>query len=132
MCSDPARQALVDALDDLGERDRLSYAERTSWDEPYPPAFGAERLEALRRDQWWTKRLVFGILGGASIVLALGTWLGWPRSVLVSAIPFLVVPQLPTIHNLIRNGKAKQLYALLHQLEGEPTTESASPPQDPA
>lgn len=97
-----------------------------------PPAFVAERLEALRRDQWWTKRLVFGVLGGASIVLALGTWVGWLRSVLVSAIPFLVIPPLPTIHNLIRNGKAKQLYALLHQLEGTPTTESAPPPQDPA
>ncbi len=75
---------------------------------------------------------MLGIRDGASIILALGTWVGWPRSVLASAIPVLVTPQLPTLSTLIRNGKAKQLYALLQQREKKPTTESAPPPQDPA
>lgn len=121
---DSARSAIVEALDDLGERDALSYDERTSWDQPYPPSFVAERLEALRRDEWWTKRLLFGTFGGVAIALWTGLWLDWPLFVLAQA-PLLIIPQFPIINMLVRRSKAQELYALLHRLEGpsEPVME---------
>lgn len=115
---DNVRTAIVEALDELGERSALSYAERTSWDEPYPPSFVEERLDDLRRDEWWTKRLLFGILGGVAVAVWVGVWLQWPLSTLVHGVPLLIIPQFPVINLLIRRSKSEQLYALLHQLEG--------------
>ena len=45
----PCRPALVSALDDLGERDALTYDQRTAAEMPYPSSVVDERLEALQR-----------------------------------------------------------------------------------
>lgn len=121
------RTVVVDALDDLGERSRVSYAERTSWDEPYPPSFVADQLEDLRWDVWWTRRLLFGIWAIATLALSVGTGLGLSRSILVPAILFLVLPQFGPVLTLIRKGKAEELYALLLQID-ETTESTASSP----
>lgn len=118
-----ARSAIVEALDELGERSRISYDERTSWDEPYPPSFVADQLEDPRRDVWWTKRLVFGIWGVAALALSVGTGLGLSQSFVAPAILLLVLPQFGPILTLIRKGTVEELYAPLHQVD---TTESTA------
>lgn len=118
-----ARRLIASALDELGERDRLSYDERSGWDDPYPQSFAEDRLESLRRDQWWTKRLLSGILIAAGLLAALGTWLGW-STFLGILVPLLLIPQIPTISTLVRNGRARQLYELLVQIEESDDVES--------
>ena len=121
-----AREPIVDALNDLGEYDRLTYEQRTSWDAPYPPSFVTDRLETLRRDLWWTKRLIFGLIIFAGIAAWLGMELGWGTSVFAYGIGLLLVPQLPTISRLIRDAKAEQLYTLLHQLDDTQTADAST------
>lgn len=118
-----ARRLIASALDELGERDRLSYDERSGWDDPYPLSFAEDRLGSLRRDQWWTKRLLSGILIAAGLLAAFGTWLGW-STFLGILIPLLLIPQIPTISTLVRNGRARQLYELLVQIEESGDVES--------
>lgn len=115
----PCRQVVIDALDDLGERDRLSYTERTSWEEPYPPSFVEERLETLRRDLRWTRRLIVGLFIFVGIASWVGMEFGWGTLWLKYGIPGLLIPQLPTVYMLIRNGKAEALYALLREFDGQ-------------
>jgi hypothetical protein len=123
-----SRDAIVKALDDLGERDGLSYAERTSGEAPYPPSFVADRLKTLRRDLWWTKRFIFGLIIFVGIAAWLGMEGGWGRPVF-AYVGLLLVPQIPTISRLVRDAKAEQLYSLLHQLEGEQAKPESAPPE---
>ena len=81
MSADPARQVIVDALDELGERDTLSYEQRTAADEPYPPSVVEERLKTFRRSQR-ILRVFLGVVAGLVTLLLAGSNVGWtlPRS----------------------------------------------------
>jgi hypothetical protein len=88
----------------------------------------ADRLKTLRRDLWWTKRFLSGLIIVVGIAAWVGMEIGWGRSVL-AYVGLLLVPQIPTISRLIRDAKAKQLYSLLHRIEGEQAETESAPPQ---
>ena len=118
MSADPARQVVVDALDELGERDTLSYEQRTAADEPYPPPVVEERLKTLRRSQR-ILRVFLGVVAGLVTLLLAGADVGWtlPRSLVGFELLPLVPPILLAVYKLIEEGKAEQLYALLARVD---------------
>ena len=118
MSADPARQVIVDALDELGERDTLSYEQRTAADEPYPPPVVEERLKTLRRSQR-ILRVFLGVVAGLVTLLLAGADVGWtlPRSLVGFELLPLVPPILLAVYKLIEEGKAEQLYALLARVD---------------
>ena len=118
MSADPARQVVVDALDELGERDTLSYEQRTAADEPYPPSVVEERLKTLRRSQR-ILRVFLGVVAGLVTLLLAGADVGWtlPRSLVGFELLPLVPPILLAVYKLIEEGKAEQLYALLARVD---------------
>ena len=118
MSADPARQVVVDALDELGERDTLSYEQRTAADEPYPPSVVEERLKTLRRSQR-ILRVFLGVVAGLVILLLAGADVGWtlPRSLVGFELLPLVPPILLAVYKLVEEGKAEQLYALLARVD---------------
>ena len=118
MSADPARQVVVDALDELGERDTLSYEQRTAADEPYPPSVVEERLKTLRRSQR-ILRVFLGVVAGFVTLLLAGVDVGWtlPRSLVGFELLPLVPPILLAVYKLVEEGKAEQLYALLARVD---------------
>ncbi|PSQ72009.1 MAG: hypothetical protein BRD26_03140 [Bacteroidetes bacterium QH_1_64_81] len=118
MSADPARQVVVDALDELGERDTLSYEQRTAADEPYPPSVVEERLKTLRRSQR-ILRVFLGVVAGLVTLLLAGADVGWtlPRSLVGFELLPLVPPILLAVYKLVEEGKAEQLYALLARVD---------------
>ena len=118
MSADPARQVIVDALDELGERDTLSYEQRTAADEPYPPSVVEERLKTLRRSQR-ILRVFLGVVAGLVTLLLAGADVGWtlPRSLVGFELLPLVPPILLAVYKLVEEGKAEQLYALLARVD---------------
>ena len=118
MSADPARQVVVDALDELGERDTLSYEQRTAADEPYPPPVVEERLKTLRRSQR-ILRVFLGVVAGLVTLLLAGADVGWPllRSLVGFELLPLVPPILLAVYKLVEEGKAEQLYALLARVD---------------
>ena len=118
MSADPARQVVVDALDELGERDTLSYEQRTAADEPYPPSVVEERLKTLRRSQR-ILRVFLGVVAGLVTLLLAGVDVGWtlPRSLVGFELLPLVPPILLAVYKLVEEGKAEQLYALLARVD---------------
>lgn len=128
MLPSDTRRIVVEALDDLDERGRLSEEKHTSGDEPYPPSFVEDRLEVLRRNLWWTKRFLSGLIIVVGVAAWVGMEIGWGRSVF-AYVGLLLVPQIPTIPRLIRDAKAEQLYSLLHRVEGEQAETDSAPPQ---
>ena len=118
MSADPARQVVVDALDELGERDTLSYEQRTAADEPYPPSVVEERLKTLRRSQR-ILRVFLGVVAGLVTLLLAGSNVGWtlPRSLVGFELLPLVPPILLAVYKLVEEGKAEQLYALLARVD---------------
>ena len=118
MSADPARQVIVDALDELGERDTLSYEQRTAADEPYPPSVVEERLKTLRRSQR-ILRVFLGVVAGLVTLLLAGSNVGWtlPRSLVGFELLPLVPPILLAVYKLVEEGKAEQLYALLARVD---------------
>ena len=118
MSADPARQVVVDALDELGERDTLSYEQRTAADEPYPPSVVEERLKTLRRSQR-ILRVFLGVMAGLVTLLLAGADVGWtlPRSLVGFELLPLVPPILLAVYKLVEEGKAEQLYALLARVD---------------
>lgn len=126
MSDPPTRSAIVEALNDLGEYDRLTYEQRTSWDKPYPSEFVANRLEVLRRDQLWLWAFLTVMLAGIALVFA-GIQLDWPGMDFATGFMFMVLPAAGIgIRRLVHNAKVEQPYALLHQLDDAP--ESADAP----
>jgi hypothetical protein len=118
MSADPARQVVVDALDELGERDTLSYEQRTAADEPYPPSVVEERLKTLRRSQR-ILRVFLGVVAGLVTLLLAGADVGWtlPRSLVGFELLPLVPPIFLAVYKLVEEGKAEQLYALLARVD---------------
>ena len=118
MSADPARQVIIDALDELGERDTLSYEQRTAADEPYPPSVVEERLKTLRRSQR-ILRVFLGVVAGLVTLLLAGADVGWtlPRSLVGFELLPLVPPILLAVYKLVEEGKAEQLYALLARVD---------------
>ena len=118
MSADPARQVVVDALDELGERDTLSYEQRTAADEPYPPSVVEERLKTLRRSQR-ILRVFLGVVAGLVTLLLVGADVGWtlPRSLVGFELLPLVPPIFLAVYKLVEEGKAEQLYALLARVD---------------
>ncbi|WP_158705075.1 hypothetical protein [Salinibacter altiplanensis] len=119
------RRSIVDALDELGERNSLSYAQRTASDDPYsPPSVVAERLESLRRD----RQLAWGMLGLAGVAVAfvcLGILFRWPVEFAVGFL-LLGAPALTGggIHKLSYGDRAEQLYEVLRRIDDVPETET--------
>ena len=110
------RQAIVEALDDLGERDALTYDQRTAADDPYPPSVVEERLTALQRRRWgaWA---ALGLSGVLVAVAYLGSGLDWAITEVVMAFLIVAVPLTAYgIRTLVYCGKAEQLYALLRRV----------------
>lgn len=134
MPTDPVRQVVVNALDELGERDRLSYAQRTASNEPYPPSVAEERLEEIRRGQ----RTAWGGIGLTSLIVLLvtpGVLLSWGvMDFWAGVLPGLLVVGWISVRKLLYYGKAEQLYALLckQESETEPNVVSESPPMEVA
>ena len=118
MSADPARQVVVDALDELGERDTFSYEQRTAADEPYPPSVVEERLKTLRRSQR-ILRVFLGVVAGLVTLLLAGADVGWtlPRSLVGFELLPLVPPIFLAVYKLVEEGKAEQLYALLARVD---------------
>ena len=118
MSADPARQVVVDALDELGERDTLSYEQRTAADEPYPPSVVEKRLKTLRRSQR-ILRVFLGVVAGLVTLLLAGADVGWtlPRSLVGFELLPLVPLILLAVYKLVEEGKAEQLYALLARVD---------------
>lgn len=109
-------QAIVEALDDLGERDALTYVQRTAADDPYPPSVVEERLAALQRRRWgaWA---ALGLSGVLVAVTYLGSGLDWTITEVVMAFLIVAVPLTGYgIRTLVYCGKAEQLYALQHRV----------------
>lgn len=110
-------------LNEVGERDWLSYAQQTASDEPYPPSVMEERLEEIRRGQWeaWGGIRLTGLI-------ALGVFLGWGMTdILAGVLPgVLVVGWWGSIRRLLYYGRAEQLYVLLRGREGEPEIQMTS------
>lgn len=134
MSSTLTRSAIVDALDELGERDRLSYAQRTASDEPYPPSVVEERLEEIRRGQW-TAWGGIGLTGLIVLLVTPGVLLSWGgMGFLAGVLPGLLVVGWISVRRLLYHGKAEQLYALLSKQESEtePNVVSESPPMEVA
>lgn len=124
MSDSPVRTAIVEALNDLGEYDRLSYEQRTSWDEPYPPSFVSDRLETVRRVQWWLWLILGVAIAGAALVFV-GVQLGWAGTDFASGLMMMGLPAAGIgIRWLVHNSKVEQLYALLHQLNDASETPS--------
>lgn len=123
----PCQQAIVDALDELGERDRLSYAQRTASDEPYPPPVVAERLETIRRGRW-TAWAGLGLTGLIALLVALGVLFSWGvTDFLAGVLPGVLVVGWVSIRQLLYYGKAEQLYVLLRGWEGHGKSPTVSP-----
>ncbi len=128
--NDATRSVIVDALDELGERNKLTYAQRTASDEPYPSSVVADRLESLRRSQR-ILRILLVILGVAVTLLLGGADVGWTLPGWL--VGFELLPLLPpvvfAVYKLAEEAKAEQLYALLARLEetAEPRSESTVP-----
>ena len=116
----PCRPTLVSALDDLGERDALTYDQRTTAEMPYPSPVVDERLEALRRRRW----VAWGLLGlsGALVAVAhLGSGLGWAITEAATAFLIMTIPLAAHgTRTLVYCGKAEQLYALLYRVDKAP------------
>ncbi|PQJ35604.1 hypothetical protein BSZ35_14235 [Salinibacter sp. 10B] len=120
-----ARDSIVEALNDLGEYDRLTYEQRTSWDEPYPSSFVTDRLEILRRDQWWLWALLTVMIAAVALLIA-SVQLGWAGLDFASGFMFMVLPGAGIgIRRLVHNAKLEQLYALLHQFDDAPESPDA-------
>jgi len=122
---DSCRPALVEALDDLGEGDQLSYAQRTAADIPYPPSVVEERLATLQRQRSWLWGVLavaaVGTIGGATI-----SWLDWEvSSFLIGLLPGAVAAASIAVQRLVYTEKAVQLYAVLHQVDDAPAPASA-------
>lgn len=120
--TDSARTAIVDALAELGEWDRLSCAQRIASDDPYPPSVAAERLETIHRDQKVGWGMI--VVSGTVVVFAfLAASLGWTDRGL--AVAFLPIP-LPLVGlgmcKLVYAGKAEQLYEVLRRADRAPET----------
>lgn len=129
MSANPARQLVVDALDEFGERDKLSYGQRTAAaDDPYPPSVVEERLETLRRSLRVLRILLGSMVVGAALLLV-GADVGWtlPRSLVGVELLPLLVPVVVGGYQFVREAKAKQLYVVLSRLDeaSEPTSESS-------
>lgn len=124
MSADPARQVVVDAL---GERDKLSYEQRTAADEPYPPSVVEERLETFRRSQRILRVLLVSVVA-VVVLLLVGADFGWtlPSSLVGVELLPLLVPVVVGGYHLVREAKAEQLYVVLSRLDeaSEPTSES--------
>ena len=134
MSSTPTRSAIVDALDELGEREHISSAWVEAGTEPYPPSVVKERVEESRRGQW-TAWGGIGLTGFIVLLATPGVLLSWGgMSPLAGALPGLLVVGWVSIQKLLYLGKAEQLYALLHNQESEtePKVVSESPPVEVA
>lgn len=124
-----ARDAIVDALDDLGEREQLSSAWLNADEEqPYPPEAVRQRSRRLRwRLQWWRRTfmvlmLLVAVTGGLGIA-------GWtiPGFLFGSLFGFggaFVVVSLFKSPWTEPRVRALQLYDLLKQIDT--TSESAA------
>lgn len=126
MPTDSTRQVVVDALDELGEQDRLSYAQRTASDEPYPPSVVEERLEAIRRGLWEAWGGV-GLTGLIALLVTLGVFLNWGMTdFLAGVLPGMLVVGGISVRRLRYYAKAEQLYGLLPGWEDETETKVVS------
>jgi hypothetical protein len=123
----PCRQAIVEALDDLGERDTLTYEQRTAAEMPYPPSVVDERRVALRRRRWGA----WGALGLSALVVTvvyLSNGFDWAITEVATAFLIATVPLVAHgTRALVHCGKAEQLYTLLRRVD-----ETAAADQVPA
>ncbi len=135
MSTEPlTRDAIVDALDDLGERDQMSSAWVEEDDAPYPPKAVHERSKRLLERLHWRRgafivlMLLVGLTGGLGIA-------GWTIPGGLTAFLFgfgstFVVASLFTDPWAEDQVRALQLYDLLKQIDGE--TEGISSTAEPA
>lgn len=120
-----ARHVIVDALDDLGERDKLSYDQRNRSEMAYPPSVVDERLQNLRRGRWGY-RLAFGFIVGIIVAVGLGYQFDWAITEYAVGLLMMLLPTGGiTIRRLVYESKAEQLYDLLRELEGGSVRETA-------
>lgn len=131
MSTEPlTRDAIVDALDDLGEREKISSAWLEEDDEPYPPKVVHERSKRLRWRLQWRRKGVFVLMLLVGVTGGLGTAEWTIPDVLFGFLAgfgggFAVASLFtdPWAENQVR---ALQLYDLLEQLDGLPDTDASA------
>jgi len=117
------REALVRALDGLGEREQIAGAWRQEGDEPYPPKAVHERSQRLRERLQWRRgaflvlMLLVGLTGGLGIA-------GWTLpGMLTGALGgfggAFVLASLFTDPWAEDQVRALRLYDLLTKLDGK-------------
>jgi hypothetical protein len=130
------RDAVVQALDDLGEREHISSAWREENDAPYPPKAVHERSQRLRERLQWRRRAFIVLMALVGITGGLGT-AGWtiPGALTGFLSGFgsaFVVVSLFTDPWAEGRMRALQLYDVLKQIDGEGSTVSTPLAADPA
>jgi len=119
-----SRDAIVSALDDLSEREKMANGWTKDTDEPYPPKAVRQRAKRLRwRLQWWRGTLLVLMLL-VCITGGLGT-VGWTipgalTGVLAGFGGAFVVASLFTDPWAEDQVRALQLYDLLEQVDDVP------------
>lgn len=125
--TDSARTAIMDALAEHGEWDRLSHAQRTASNDPYPPSVAAARPGTTHRDQkvGWGMIVVSGTaVSGTVVVFAFpAASLGWTDGGLaVASLPITLPLVGPGMRKLVYAGKAEQLFEVLRRADRAPET----------
>ena len=126
-----SRDAVVSALDDLGEQDHISSAWLENGDDvPYPPKAVRERSQRLR-EQLKLRRgafIVLMLLVGTTGALGIAGWTipGVLAAFLLGFGSVFVVASLFTDPWAEDQVRALQLYDLLTQIDGEEEAEPVS------
>lgn len=125
-----SRQAIVDSLDALGERDRLTYDQRNAGnaDAPYPPTVVDQRLTALRRRRWIACTL-FGLSALIVAVTCLGVPFDWSITEFVAGLLLATVPMVGHgVRLLVYCRQAETLYRLLRTTDEGAAAHAGSAP----